>query len=392
METFNIIDQSDKYILHTYGRDKIAIMRGAGVHCWDSEGNQYLDFLCGIGVNVLGHCHPKVVEAIKQQAGKLLHTSNLYYSQQQAELAKLISEIAFEGQVFFANSGAEANEAALKLALKHKPGKQKFLALEGCFHGRTIGALSLTSNENYRKPFSPLFGEVEFLPRNDIKTARAAIKEDVNAFFVEVVQGEGGVNVLERAYLHELRKLTEDNGVLLVVDEVQTGFGKTGKMFAYQHADILPDVMTMAKAIGGGLPMSAVLVSERLMGSLAPGDHATTYGGNNLIAAVGKVVIETIIVDNLVDNAAKMGRAFLKGLKKLAADHDELIREARGLGLMTAIELTAKGPELAKACRVNGLLANCNPGNVLRFLPPLTVKSKDIDEALAIIEKSIKEL
>ncbi len=386
---------SERYIAHTYKRQPITLVKGSGMYLWDSRGKRYLDFMSGVAVCSLGHCHPAVTKAICAQAKKLMHVSNIYYIQPQAELAALLARVAPKSiqKFFFCNSGAEAVEGAFKLAVKHTK-RQRIVTMENSFHGRTAAAVGATGKVAYRTPFDALIPKVfDFVPFNDLSAVERAIGEQTAAVIVEPIQGEGGVNVPSDDYLPGLRKLCDEKGVLLICDEVQTGMGRTGRWFACQHWGVKPDEITMAKALGGGFPIGCLGAKSEVMSSFSPGDHASTFGGNPLACAAAKAVVQTMQKSKLPQRAAKTGEYFKKRLEELADKHS-CVQEVRGLGLMLAMELTSKGAAegaLVKA-RERGFLINCTADKVLRFVPPLIVEKKQIDQLVEILDKILAEV
>lgn len=386
---------TERYIAPTYKRQPLTIVKGRGMFVWDSEGRRYLDFVAGVAVCSLGHCHPEVVKAITAQAKKLMHISNLYHIQPQAELAALLAKIAPNSisKFFFCNSGAEAVEAAFKLAVKHAK-KGRIITMQGSFHGRTIATVGATWKHSYREPFKALIPKVfDFVPFNDLAAVENAISEQTAAVIVEPVQGEGGVNIPSDDYLPGLRKICDENGLLLICDEVQTGLGRTGKWFACDHWNVLPDVITMAKALGGGFPIGCMGAKEEVMESFSPGDHASTFGGNPLACSAAIASVKTMQRLKLPERAAKMGRYFLKRLNELAEKH-ECIKEARGIGLLLGLEMKEKpiaDTVVAKA-RERGFLINCTADKVLRFVPPLIVEPKHIDNLISELDRIIAEV
>ncbi|HLA77014.1 MAG TPA: acetylornithine/succinylornithine family transaminase [Vicinamibacteria bacterium] len=373
-------------LLPVYDRD-LVIVSGKGSRLTDAGGRSYLDFAAGVGVNGLGYADRKVVAAIKQQAARLIHASNLYHSQPGAELAERLVSLAFPAKVFLCNSGTEAVEAAIKFARRiGKPqGRFELVAFEGGFHGRSLGALSLTWKRAYREPFEPLVPGVRFCPWNDLTAARAAIGPETAAVFVEPVQGEGGVRPARADFLRGLVEISRERGALLVAEEVQSGLGRTGKLFAYQHADIRPDLLTLAKPLGGGLPLGAVLLREDLAPALKAGDHGSTFGGNPVAAAAALAVLERLTTPGFLEAVARKGRALVKGVKRLAQQYPEAIAEVRGLGLMIGIEFKGPAGEVLKGLRERGILATKAGDTVLRLLPPLSIKPAEIREFLAAL-------
>jgi predicted acetylornithine/succinylornithine family transaminase len=373
-------------LLPVYERD-LVIVSGKGTRVTDQSGHSYLDFAAGIGVNGLGYGDRKVVEAIRKQAGRLIHASNLYYTEVVAELARRLAEMAFPSKVFFSNSGTEAVEAAIKFARRigRPTGRTDLVAFERSFHGRTLGALSLTWTAKYREPFEPLVPGVKFLPWDDLKAAAAAIDNRTAAVFVEPVQGEGGVRPAPAEFLRGLRDITRDAGALLVSEEVQCGLGRTGKYFAYEHAGIRPDMVTLAKPLGGGLPLGAVLLREDLAPLIVPGDHGSTFGGNPVAAAASLVVLDRLTEPGFLAKVERKAGRLRKGLNLLARRHDA-IRQVRSQGLMVGVEFTGPAAEVVRGLRERGVLATRAGESVLRLLPPLVVKPKEIREFLQVLE------
>lgn len=390
MNNLEIAALTDKYVARTYARIPIALVRGRGTKVWDAEGKEYLDFLAGIAVNSLGHCHPAIVRAIREQSKKLLHVSNLYHVLPQSELARELCNHSFAERVFFCNSGAEANEAAIKLVrrygLEKLGGKYEILSTHNSFHGRTLATLTATGQEKIRAGYDPLPTGFRQVPYNDLAAIEEAIDEKKTAaILVEPIQAEGGVNVPDEAYMRGLRELCDQRGILLIFDEVQTGMGRTGTMFGYEHFAIKPDIMTLAKALGGGLPLGAMLAREEIATSFGPGSHASTFGGNPVACSAGLVVMQTLL-GGALKNCLQMGQYFVKGLEALQKRFS-FIREVRGKGLMIGMELEIEGSKVADSCMQEGLLLNCTAYKVLRFVPPLTIKRNEIDRGLDILEK-----
>jgi predicted acetylornithine/succinylornithine family transaminase len=378
-------------LLPVYERD-LVIVSGKGTRLTDSEGRTYLDFAAGIGVNGLGYGDRKLLAAIKQQAARLIHSSNLYLSPPVIALADRLRALAFPSRVFFSNSGTEAMEAALKFARRigKESGRTELVAFERAFHGRTMGALSLTWNERYRAPFEPLVPDVRFCPWDDLTAARNLIGPRTAGVFVEPVQGEGGVRPAPLEFLRGLGDLCRESGALLVLDEVQCGLGRTGRMFAYQHAGIRPDILALAKPLGGGLPLGAVLVREELIGALKVGDHGSTFGGNPVAAAASLVVLDQIGNEAFVAKVAKKGAALVRGLRAASRRHPRSIKMVRGMGLMLGIEMHGPAAEVVRGLRERGILATRAGDNVLRLLPPLNVKRKEITEFLEAFEQVLE--
>jgi acetylornithine/N-succinyldiaminopimelate aminotransferase len=391
MKNHDVAEVTDKYVAKTYARYPIALVRGKGVRVWDADGKEYLDFLAGIAVNSLGHCHPALVRAIQQQSRKLLHVSNLYHILPQSELAQELCRHSFADRVFFCNSGAEANEAAIKLARRygaeHLGGKYEILSAHNSFHGRTLATLTATGQEKVRAGYDPLPPGFRQIPFNDLRAAEEAIDEQKTAgILVEPIQGEGGINVPDKEYLRGLRELCDRRGLLLIFDEVQTGMGRTGKLFGYEHFGVTPDIMTLAKALGGGLPMGAMLAREAVAKSFVPGSHASTFGGNPLACSAGLAVLRTLLQGGVLKNCAKMESVFVRELGRIK-DRFSFIKGIRGKGLILGLELEMEGAKIVDACMQEGLLINCTAYKVLRFVPPLTIKPKEIEQGLAIVER-----
>ncbi|HEU4344514.1 MAG TPA: aspartate aminotransferase family protein [Candidatus Binatia bacterium] len=391
MNNRDVAKLTDKYVVQTYARTPIALVRGKGARVWDADGKEYLDFLAGIAVNSLGHCHPAVVRAIQQQSKKLLHVSNLYHIAPQSELARELCRHSFADRVFFCNSGAEANEAAIKLARRyggeHLGGKYEILSTHNSFHGRTLATLTATGQEKVRAGYDPLPVGFRQVPFNDLRATEDAVDPNRTVgVLVEPIQAEGGINVASEEYLRGLRELCDRRGLLLIFDEVQTGMGRTGKLFGYEQFGVKPDIMTLAKALGGGLPLGAMLAREQVARSFVPGSHASTFGGNPLACSVGLAVMKTLLKGGVLKNCVKMAKVFADGLQQLK-DRFAFVRSVRGKGLMLGLELEMEGAKIVEACVKNGLLLNCTAATVLRFVPPLTITEKEIARGLAILDK-----
>jgi acetylornithine/N-succinyldiaminopimelate aminotransferase len=386
MNTQETIDLFNKYVIGNYTRLPRVIVKGEGCYLFDVDGKKILDMFPGWAVSGIGHCHPKVVEAIRKQAGELLHIDNTLYSEPQGILAKLLSERAFGGKSFFCNSGAEANEAALKLARLYASGKKyKFITAEGSFHGRTFATLTATAQPKHHEGLLPLLPGFIYVPFNDIKALESAFSDEVAAVMVEPIQGEGGINVATKEYLQAIRRLCDENGALMILDEVQTGIGRTGKWFAYQHFDVEPDMMTLAKALGGGVAIGAMMATEEVAASLVPGKHASTFGGNALACAAAIAVIEAIEEDNLLQNAVEIGQYAKDKLEQLKQKHP-IVDHIRGIGLMIGIQLKGSGKEIVEKCLEKGLRINCTNETVLRLMPAMIVTKKEIDQAVDILD------
>ncbi len=391
MNTKETIELFDKYVIGNYSRLPRVIVKGQGCYLYDADGNEILDMFPGWAVSALGHCHPKVVEAIRKQAGELLHIDNTFYSEPQGKLAKLLSERAFGGKCFFCNSGAEANEAALKLARLHTSGgKYKFITAKGGFHGRTFATLTATAQSKHHEGLLPLLPGFSYVPFNDAKALEATFSDEVAAVMVEPIQGEGGINLATKEYLQAIRRLCDENGALVIFDEVQTGIGRTGKWFGYQHFDVEPDIMTMAKALGGGVAIGAMMAKEEVAASLVPGKHASTFGGNALVCAAGIAVIEAIEEENLLENAEHLGQYTMDKLQQLKQKH-HIIDSVRGVGLMIGVQLNISGKEIVDKCLEKGLRINCTQDTVLRFMPPMIVNKSQLDQAIDILDTVLTE-
>jgi acetylornithine/N-succinyldiaminopimelate aminotransferase len=391
MTTQETIELFNKYVIGNYGRLPRVIVKGEGCYMYDADGNKILDMFPGWAVSAIGHCHPRVVEALRKQAGELLHIDNTFYSEPQGKLAEMLSERAFGGKCFFCNSGAEANEAALKLARLHtSQEKYKFITAEGSFHGRTIATLTATAQPKHHEGLLPLLPGFTYVPFNDINALESAFSNEVAAVMVEPIQGEGGINLASKEYLQTIRRLCDENAALLIFDEVTTGVGRTGKWFAYQHYDVEPDIMTMAKALGGGVAIGAMMATEEVAASLVPGKHASTFGGNALVCAAAVAVIEVIEKENLLNNAAELGKYTKDKLEQLKQKHS-IIDSVRGIGLMIGIQLNAAGKEIVDKCLENGLRINCTQGTVLRLMPPMIATKEEIDQAVEIIDNVLKD-
>ena len=390
MKTEDLIACSKKYIMNTYNRIPMVLVKGAGTKVWDSEGKEYLDFVAGIAVCNLGHSHPKVVRAIQEQAATLTHVSNLYHIEPQIRFAALLIENAFPGKVFFCNSGAEANEAAIKLARKYAhekfgPEKSEIIAMDNSFHGRTMATITATGQKKFQIGFDPLLAGFKHVPFDDAAALDAAVDDKTCAVLLEPIQGEGGIKIPGPAYLQDVRRICTERGILMILDEVQVGMGRTGKLFAYQDHAIEPDIMTLAKALGNGFPLGAMLAKEEIASVFVPGTHASTFGGNPLGMAAALATLETMLEEGVVEHCAEMGKYFVSKLEALKGKFP-IIRQIRGKGLIIGVELTIEGQGIVERCREKGLLINCTSGNVLRFVPPLTVKPEEIDQAVRIVE------
>ena len=373
-----------RYVIQSYGRQPIVLATGKGALVWDVNGKEYIDCVAGIAVNSLGHCHPKVVAAIQEQATKLIHTSNLYYTDIQPELAEKLSEITKMDRIFFANSGTESVEAALKLARK-STGKKGFIAAEHCFHGRTMGALSITHKSRYREPFEPLVPGAKFVPYGDADAIKRSLKGDVAAVVLEPVQGEGGVILPPEGYLQEVREICDKAGTLLIFDEVQTGMGRTGKWFAKEHSGVEPDIMCVAKAIAGGYPMGIMAAQEGVASAFRKGDHASTFGGNPLGCAASLATIKAIEDEHLLERSRDMGEYLKKELSVRCKQ--DFIDHVRGVGMMVGVQMNKDGNALVDKAREKGLLINVASDTVIRFVPPFVITKDEIDRAVRIVSE-----
>jgi len=391
MNTKETIELFDKYVIANYGRVPRVIVKGQGCYMYDADGNKILDMFPGWAVSALGHCHPKVVEAVRKQVGELIHIDNTFYSEPQGVLAKLLSERAFGGKCFFCNSGAEANEAALKLARLHTPQeKYKFITAEGSFHGRTFATVTATAQPKYHEGFLPLLPGFVYVPFNDIAALESAFTDEVAAVMVEPIQGEGGINVATAEYMQAIRRLCDQKGAVMLLDEVQTGIGRTGKWFAYQYFDVEPDIITMAKALGGGVAIGAMMAKEDVAASLVPGKHASTFGGNALACAAAVAVIEAIEQENLLQSAVELGDYTKEKLLALKQKYS-IIDGVRGIGLMIGVQLSAPGAEIVSKCLEKGLRINCTHETVIRFMPPMIATKEQIDQAVEIFDSVLAE-
>lgn len=385
---------SDKYIMHTYNRLPLSIARGEGVYVFDEENNRYLDFVAGIAVNSLGYGNKKFVDALSAQLQCFNHCSNLYYNKPQAELAQMLVENSCFDRVFFCNSGAESIEAALKLCRKFgnnkKAGCSGIITMKNSFHGRTFGAISATGQAKYQKGLEPLLPSIFYGEYNNIDSIKSLMNENICAVLLEVVQGEGGVLPADKEFLKQVRELCTQNNVLLVVDEVQTGIGRTGKLFAYEHYGIEPDIICLAKGLANGIPIGAMMAKEEVSKNFVPGDHASTFGGNPIATTGAKVVLEEILDNGLLENAQTTG-VYLKEKLCTLKEKFSSIKDVRGLGLMLGVEFETSPFEIISKCQQNGLLLIGAGGNVIRFVPPLIVSKTDVDKAMMIFEKVLKE-
>jgi len=390
-DTQGIINLCNTYVLNTYTRTPVVFVKGKGSYLWDEEGKRYLDFFPGWAVSGLGHCHKRVVNAVSRQLKDIIHVSNNYYSKPQSQLAERLSKNSFGGRVFFCNSGAEANEAAIKLARAYgsEEGRYKIITMDKSFHGRTLATLTATGQDKVKKGFAPLPEGFEHVPFNDISALKEAIDDITVAVMIEPIQGEGGINIADNDYMKELRTLCNAKDILLIFDEVQSGMGRSGKLFAYQHYDILPDAMTLAKSLGGGFPIGAMVVADKFVDCLKPGMHASTFGGSPIVCAAANAVLDAIEKDRLLENANKMGDYLLKQLNRLKRRYPKIINNIKHKALMIGIELNIEGKDIVERCFKRGLLINCTQTNILRIMPAITVKKSEINKAVKILSEVI---
>jgi acetylornithine/N-succinyldiaminopimelate aminotransferase len=387
------IAQFDRYVIPNYRRFPACLVRGEGSWIWDAEGHRYLDFFPGWGCNLLGHCPARVVAAVREQAGELIHVPNTWYMEAQGALAEALSKRSFGGQCFFCNSGAEANEAAIKLARAagHERGRFKIVTMEGGFHGRTYAALSATAQPKYHAGFEPMVPGFVHVPYNDVEAVAAALDDETAAVLVEPVQGEGGINVPAPDYLAGLRRLCDERGALLILDEVQTGMGRTGKWFAFQHTAAVPDVLTCAKALAGGFAAGVMIARADLAAILKPGMHASTFGGNPIACRAALAAIEIIEADNLLERASAIGARFRSQLQSLHAELPALIRDVRVMGAMIGLNLAVDASDVVSACLERRLLVNATHGHVVRLLPALCISDDEIDAGCAILADVLRK-
>lgn len=395
MDYKNVIEDTEKYYLPVFGRYPLVIDHGKGCRLYDAEGNEYIDFLAGIAVNALGHAHPVMVKAIAEQAAKVMHCSNLYYTEIQAKAVKVIAEVSGFDRVFLANSGAEANEGALKLARKYgkqkADGKYRIITAVHSFHGRTMMTLAATGQEKYQKGYEPLPQGYEYVEYGNIDELKALMADDVCAVLLEPIQGEGGVHVPSDEYLQQVRELCDKHDALLIFDEIQTGVGRTGEWFAYMHSKVKPDILTFAKGIGGGFPMGGFAVEEKLAHVFKPGDHGSTFGGNPLACAAAYACLTAIRSENLVDKAAVQGEYLKAGLVKLQEKYPDKVKEVRGRGLILGMELAKEGKAVVESCLQDHVIVNCTAGNVIRLVPPLIVSKEEIDIVVKALDSALEK-
>ncbi len=391
MDITRIFEQFDKYVVPNYTRKDVVLVEGKGSRVRDATGREYLDLFPGWGCNGLGHCHPRVVEAIRRQAGRLIHVANDYYNELQGELAEIISTRSFGGKCFFCNSGAEAIEGAIKFArIFTADERHRVVTMKESFHGRTLAAVTATGQDKYHQGIGPLSPGFCYVPFNDIDAVAEAIDDETCAVLLELIQGEGGVNVADEEYVRQLRELCDGQNVLLVIDEVQTGCGRTGEWFVHQHYGIEPDLITMAKALGGGVAIGGIEARPDIADRIVPGLHASTFGGNPIACAAAIAAFRAVEEENLLENARSMGEYLVERFGGIA-ERTGLVKEIRGRGLMVGCELNIPGAPVARACLEKGLLIDCTHDTVLRVLPAMTVTQDELDEGLEIVEAALDE-
>ncbi|HXT66679.1 MAG TPA: acetylornithine transaminase [Nitrospiraceae bacterium] len=386
MATEELKQDAARYLMQTYTRQPLSIVRGRGTKVYDLEGREYLDFVGGIAVNILGHGHPDLVHAIQQQAAQLIHTSNLYYTEPQVKLGQMLVEHSFADKVFFCNGGAEANEAAIKLARryshdKYGAGRFEIITMKNSFHGRTMATLTATGQDKVQKGYEPLLPGFSYVAFNNVEELERVVTDKTAAIMLEPIQGEGGVYAADRRYLKQVRDLCTQKDVLLIFDEVQTGMGRTGTLFAYEQLGVQPDIMTLAKALGGGVPIGACLATDSVAKAFSPGSHASTFGGNPLACAAGLAVCRALLEGHVLDHARRMGEYFSKGLSDCQSRH-RVVREVRGIGLLQGLELAMDAKAVVSECLARGILINATGEHVLRFVPPLIITELEIDRLL----------
>lgn len=396
MESKELINIEQNYLIQTFKRPAMVLDHGKGIKVWDLEGKEYYDFIGGIAVNSLGYSHPKIVQAICEQSGKIIHCSNLYYNAPQILLGKKLVEISCGDRVFFANSGAEANEAAIKLSVKYfkEQNKDKFkiIYMKNSFHGRTIATVAATGTYKYQKDYLPLLPSFKEAIFNDLQSVKEVYDEKVAAIIVEPIQGEGGINIGTESFLEGLRDFCDNKDILLIFDEIQCGLGRTGKMFAYQHYGVEPDVMTLAKPLAGGLPLGAMIAKEKVASVFKPGDHGTTFGGNPVACAAALAFLEVLQEDNLLMECQLKGEYFQEKLEGVKQKFPALVKEIRVIGLMVGLEVSKEGPAIVEKMLEKGFLINCTAERVLRFLPPFIVEKSEIDLAINALEEAFEEI
>jgi predicted acetylornithine/succinylornithine family transaminase len=390
MNSAEVVEMFKRYVVPNYRRFGVALARGEGSHVWDAEGNRYLDFFPGWGCDLLGHCPEPVVKAVQEQVATLIHVPNTWYTEAQGRWAKMLSELSFGGQAFFCNSGTEANEAAIKLARLHAPkGRYKIITFEGGFHGRTLGATAATAQPKYHEGLGPLMAGFVYAPFGDLDAVARLVDDETCAILVEPVQGEGGINLPPEGFLAGLRKIANDQGLLLMFDEVQTGCGRTGEWFAYQHFGVTPDVMTLAKSLCGGIAGGALLTTAEIAPSLRPGMHAATFGGNPIAARAGIAALEMIEADGLLAHTKKLGELFRQRLTAIA-EECEVVKEVRVLGVMIGVELSIDGTPVVQGCMERKLLVNCTHNTVLRLLPAMNLSEQQLHDGCDVLAAVLK--
>ena len=385
----NYFDLEKKYLFQTYKRTPLLFVKGTGKYLYDNLGNKYLDMFSGISVSSVGYCNPRIVKTIKRQLDILIHLSNLFYSKTQIELAEMFSDVSFGDKVFFSNSGAEANECAIKLARKYGHGRYEIIVFNNSFHGRTIATLSATGQKKFHEGFAPLLKGFKFAVFNDISSVKKLLNKRTCAILIEPVQGESGIYPADKTFLKELRALCDKNDLLLIFDEIQCGLGRTGRLFAYESYGVVPDIMTLAKSLGGGLPIGATIAKEKAASCFKYGDHGSTFGGNPICCAAAIEVLKILRDKKLLKHIADTGKYFINRLTMLKEKHT-VIKEIRGMGFMIGVELNVKGSEIVSKCFEKGLLINCTKEKTLRFLPPFIICKSDIDRTINILDNALK--
>jgi len=395
VEKQQVVELDKKYFMPVFSRYQLVLSHGEGPYVFDTDGKKYIDFLAGIAVNVLGHGHPALLNAVCEQAGRLIHCSNLYYTEPQVQLIKKLAELSGMDKVFIANSGAEANEGAMKLARKYgkmiSQDKFEIVTAEHSFHGRTLATLTATGQPKYQEGYEPLPGGFRYVAFNDKAALKAVVSAKTCAVMIEPVQGEGGIHVPLDGYLQYARELCDQYGALLIFDEIQSGMGRTGSFLACQGYGVKPDIITLAKGLAGGVPIGAFLATEKAAAAFAPGDHGSTFGGNPLACAAALAVLQTLERENLMKNAEVIGEYLIKKLQTLQQKYPALIKTVRGKGLMVGAELTRPGREVVDLCMAQGAIINCTAGNVLRFVPPLNIGRNHVDEVVAIVDAVLEK-
>jgi len=392
----DVIKLTKKYLTANYGRFPIALVKGKGTKVWDRSGNEYIDFVSGVAVNNLGHCHPKVVQAIRKQAGELLQVSNLFHIEPQSHLAEKLTKLCFAQKVFFCNSGAEANEAAIKIARRHSydqgyKNRSEIISMTNSFHGRTMGALSATAQKKFHEGFGPMVKGFKYVQFNDIADLKKAISKKTCAIMTEPIQGETGVNIASKKWMKEIRQICNKKNILLILDEVQTGFGRTGTLFAYEQFGIKPDIMTLAKGLGGGVPIGAMTATDKVAKSFAPGTHGVTLGGNPLVCSAALATINVLGKKSFLKDVKTKGEYFKSRLLELSKKYP-VVKEVRGMGMILAMDLHKPSSDVVLDCMSQGVLINGIKPNILRFLPPLTASKKEIDQVVKALSNSLGKL